>query len=46
MWLYSTKCFATRLGYICDIHYIVADVQLHIPDEMGFEDAASLGVTV
>jgi NADPH:quinone reductase-like Zn-dependent oxidoreductase len=25
---------------------VVADVQLHIPDEMSFEDAASLGVTV
>jgi NADPH:quinone reductase-like Zn-dependent oxidoreductase len=25
---------------------VVAGVQLHIPDEMSFEDAASLGVTV
>jgi NADPH:quinone reductase-like Zn-dependent oxidoreductase len=33
-------------GTFAEYIIVVADVQLHIPDEMSFEDAASLGVTV
>ncbi len=33
-------------GTFAEYIVVVADVQLHIPDEMTFEDAASLGVSV
>ncbi|KAH7364700.1 zinc-binding oxidoreductase ToxD, partial [Rhexocercosporidium sp. MPI-PUGE-AT-0058] len=33
-------------GTFAEYIIVVADVQLHIPDEMSFEDAASLGVSV
>jgi NADPH:quinone reductase-like Zn-dependent oxidoreductase len=33
-------------GTFAEYIIVVADVQLHIPDAMSFEDAASLGVTV
>jgi NADPH:quinone reductase-like Zn-dependent oxidoreductase len=33
-------------GTFADYIIVVADVQLHMPDEMSFEDAASLEVTV
>jgi NADPH:quinone reductase-like Zn-dependent oxidoreductase len=33
-------------GIFAEYIVVVADVQLPLPDEMSFEDAASLGVTV
>lgn len=33
-------------GTFAEYIVVVADVQLHVPDEMSFEDAASLGVSV
>jgi len=33
-------------GTFAEYIIVVADVQMHIPDEMTFEDAASLGVSV
>jgi NADPH:quinone reductase-like Zn-dependent oxidoreductase len=33
-------------GVFAEYVIVVADVQLYMPDEMSFEDAASLGVTV
>lgn len=33
-------------GTFAEYIVVVGDVQLHIPDGMSFEDAASLGVTV
>jgi NADPH:quinone reductase-like Zn-dependent oxidoreductase len=33
-------------GTFAEYIIVVADVQLHIPEDMSFEDAASLGVTV
>jgi NADPH:quinone reductase-like Zn-dependent oxidoreductase len=33
-------------GTLAEYIIVVADVQLHMPDEMSFEDAAPLGVTV
>ena len=33
-------------GTFAEYIVVVADVQLHVPDEMSFEDAASLGVGV